>query len=96
MRPSSAIACHRDRVLARLRVAPVRNPRIFGSVINGSDHEGSDLDLLVEAIPGTTLFELGALQLDLEDILGVPVDLLTEGDLPASFRGSVLAQAKPV
>ena len=96
MKPSVAIAMHRARLLARLDRAPVRNPRVFGSAAEGSDREGSDLDLLVEALPGATLFALGELQVDLEDLLGVPVDLLTECDLPASFRRDVLARARPL
>lgn len=75
---------------------PVANPRVFGSVLHGDDAEGSDLDLLVDALPGTTLFDLGGLQVELEDLLGVPVDLLTPGDLPPKFRGVVLAEALPV
>ena len=57
----------------------------------GTDQEGSDLDLLVDAPPGTTLFDLGGLQVELEDLLGVNVDLLTPGDLPLKFRDKVLA-----
>jgi hypothetical protein len=69
---------------------------IFGSVLHGTDREGSDLDLLVDALPGATLFDLGGLQVELEQLLGVPVDLLTPGDLPPKFRNDVLAQATPV
>lgn len=96
MRPSIALATHRKRLLARLERAPVRNPRVFGSAASGEDREGSDLDLLVEAMPGATLFALGELQIDLEEMLGIGVDLLTEGDLPASFRSEVLASARPL
>jgi len=52
--------------------------------------------LLVDAPPGTTLFDLGGLQVELEDLLGVNVDLLTPGDLPLKFRAKVLAEARPV
>jgi len=58
--------------------------------------EGSDLDLLVDALPGATLFDLGGLQVELEALLGICVDLLTPSDLPASFRAQVLAEAQPV
>lgn len=74
----------------------VVNLRVFGSVLHGLDTEGSDLDLLVDPLPGTTLFDLGGLQLELEELLGVPVDLLTPGDLPRKFREQVLAEARPV
>jgi len=64
--------------------------------LHGGDREGSDLDLLVDALPDATLFDLGGLQMELEELLGAPVDLLTPGDLPEKFREKVLAEAKPV
>ncbi len=96
MRPSTALEAHRRAVreaAGRFRAA---NPRLFGSVLHGTDTEGSDLDLLVDALPGATLFDLGALQVELEALLGVRVDVLTPADLPPSFRSQVLAQAQPV
>jgi uncharacterized protein len=96
MKPSEALDLHR----AAVRVATTRfcaaNPRVFGSVLRKSDGPGSDLDILVDPLPGTTLFDLGGLQIELQDLLGVPVDLLTPGDLPLRFRAEVLAQAQPV
>ena len=96
MKPSTALDLKRAAVreaAARFRTA---NPRIFGSVLHGTDRDGSDLDLLVEPLPGTTLFDLGGLHIELEELLGVSVDLLTPGDLPAKFREQVLAEARPV
>ena len=72
------------------------NPRVFGSALRGTDRDGSDLDLLVDALPGATLFDLGALQDELEQLLGVQVDLLTPDDLPPRIRQQVLAEAQPV
>ncbi len=72
------------------------NLRVFGSALHGDDRDGSDLDLLVDPLPGATLFDLGGLQVELEELLGVRVDLLTPGDLPMKFRGQVLAEAQPV
>ena len=72
------------------------NPRVFGSVLHGTDRDGSDLDLLVDALPGATLLDLGGLQDDLESLLGIQVDLLTPGDLSPKFRAKVLAEAQPV
>jgi len=96
MKPSAAFARNRSAI----REAPGRfraaNPRVFGSVLHGTDREGSDLDLLVDALPDATLFDLGALQLELEALLGVPVDLLTSADLPPNVRVWVLAEAVPV
>jgi predicted nucleotidyltransferase len=74
----------------------VANPRVFGSVLRGTDQDGSDLDLLVDALPGATLFDLGGLQDELESLLGIHVDLLTPTDLPPKFRAKVLAEAQPV
>jgi predicted nucleotidyltransferase len=65
-------------------------------VLHLTDLDGSDLELLVDALPGTTLFDLGGLHADLEELLGVKVDLLTPGDLPVKCRDPVLAEAKPV
>jgi hypothetical protein len=96
MRPSVALEMKRCAVreaTGRFRAA---NPRIFGSVLHGTDQDGSDLDLLVDALPGATLFDLGGLQDELESLLGVHVDLLTPADLPPKFRATVLAEARPV
>jgi uncharacterized protein len=70
-------------------------PSVFGSVVHGTDRDGSDLDLLVDALPGATLFDLGGLQAKLEELLGVSVDLVTPGHLPPKFRQRVLAEALP-
>jgi uncharacterized protein len=96
MKPSVALDLKRTAVreaAGRFRAA---NPRIFGSVLHGTDQDGSDLDLLVDALPGATLFDLGGLQLELEDLLGVQVDLRTPGDLPPTFRDQIIAKARPV
>lgn len=96
MRPSQALRQHREAVClaaARYRVA---NPRVFGSALHGNDREGSDLDLLVDPLPGTTLFDLGGLQDELQELLGVSVDVLTLQDLPAKFRDIVAQEARPV
>ena len=69
------------------------NLRVFGSVARGAERSSSDIDILVDALPGATLFDLGALQGELEELLGANVDLVTPGDLPMSFRNAVLAEA---
>ena len=96
MRPSQALSQHREAVClaaARYRGA---NPRVFGSALHGNDREGSDLDLLVDPLPGATLFDLGGLQDELQELLGVSVDVLTLQDLPAKFRDVVAQEARPV
>jgi uncharacterized protein len=53
---------HRDEVRRLVQQARVVNPRVFGSVLRGRDTESSDLDILVDPLPGTTLFDLGGLR----------------------------------
>jgi predicted nucleotidyltransferase len=96
MRPSIALDLKRSAVREAARRFRTANPRIFGSVLYGTDQDGSDLDLLVDALPEATLFDLGGLQVELESLLGVRVDLLTPADLPPKFRARVLAEAQPV
>jgi len=83
MKHAEALATHGDTIRVAVRRCHAASPRIFGSVLRGQDREDSDLDLLVDALPGTTLFDLGALRIELETLLGVPVDVSTPGDLPA-------------
>lgn len=96
MKPSTALHLKRNDVCEAVKRFRATNPRVFGSVAHGNDRDDSDLDLLVDALPGTTLFDLGGLQVELEDMLGVHVDLLTPGDLSPRFRDQVLAEARPI
>ena len=96
MRPSVALDMKRSAVREAATRFRAANLRIFGSVLHGTDEDGSDIDLLVDALPGTTLFDLGGLQDELESLLGVQVDLLTPADLPVKLRAKVLAEAQPV
>jgi len=96
MRPSVVLDMKRNAVRETVRRFRAANPRVFGSVLHGTDHEGSDLDLLVDALPGATLLDLGDLKDELESLLGVDVDVLTPGDLPPKFRAKVLAEAQPL
>jgi len=96
MKPSVVLEMNRSAVRELVARFPTVNPRVFGSVLQGTDQEGSDLDLLVDALPGATLFDLGGLQYELETLLGVSVDVRTPGDLPLKFRIKVIEQAQPV
>jgi hypothetical protein len=96
VKPSAALDLKRNAVREATNRFRAANPRIFGSVLHGTDEEGSDLDLLVDALPDTTLFDLGGLQVELETMLGISVDLLTPEDLPPKLRERVLAEASPV
>lgn len=94
MRPSEALQKHQDIIKRIVLDRKACNPRVFGSALAGGDSAASDFDLLVDPLPGATLFDLGGLQVDLEEILGVPVDVLTPDDLPTTFRQKVLREAR--
>lgn len=96
MRPSLALAQHQALIRQVVLSHRAANPRVFGSAIHGLDTETSDLDLLVDPLPGATLLDLGAIQVEQEESLGVRVDVLTPKDIPARFRDLVLAEAVPV
>lgn len=96
MKPSQALHTHREEIRSIVEKYHASNARVFGSVLRGDDTDDSDLDLLVDPLPGATLFDMGGLQVDLEEMLGISVDVLTPGDLPAKFRNSVLQEAVPV
>jgi predicted nucleotidyltransferase len=65
-------------------------------VLHGEDQEGSDLDILMDPAPGTTMFDMGAIRHELLQLLGVHVDVLTPNALPDSFRAKVIAEAGSV
>jgi predicted nucleotidyltransferase len=97
MRPSDVLERKRSlirEVTARHNAA---NPRVFGSVARGEDRLDSDLDILVDALPGSSLMTLGGLQSALEDLAeGVPVHLVTTSEIPQKHRGRILAEARPI
>ena len=94
MRPSEILRSRRCAVLAIASNLGATNVRVFGSVLHDADSEKSDVDLLVDVPRGTTLLDMVRLQRALEAELGVPVDVLTDLDLPPSVRGRVLQEAR--
>jgi uncharacterized protein len=96
MRPSLALASNRNRILALAAARGVRSVRVFGSVAKGLDREGSDIDLLVDVPAGTSLLHIVGLQQDIEDALGVKVDLCTERELHPQLKERILAEARPL
>ena len=96
MRPSEVLPKHRETIRQLVEQAGMANPRVFGSVLHGEDKEGSDLDLLVDPAPRTSLLDLAGLQIEIEGRTGIKVDLLTPGFLPLKFRQKVLDEAQPV
>ena len=96
MRPSEALAKHRDEVLAIIARYPVSNPRVFGSVARGEDTEGSDLDLLVHVEGRLSYFDLASLALELGSVLGCEVDLGEDACVRPHAAESIFADARPI
>lgn len=79
-----------------LRIAAKRgayNVRVFGSFARGEADSKSDIDILVDMEPGRSLFDLGGLLMDLQDLLGHDVDVVTERGLRERIRERVLKEA---
>lgn len=93
MRPSEALRLHRAEILRTIEENHTCNPRVFGSVLSGEDVEGSDLDLLVDSTPDTTLLDIAKIQNRLQKLLGVSVDILTPNALPARHRRQIIADS---
>ena len=96
MRPSEALAAHRDVIRQVVLANRARNPRIFGSVAKGEDTEGSDLDLLVDGTEDMSLFDLARIEIRLSEILGVPVEVRTPFEISSRYRDAVLSEARPL
>lgn len=94
MKPSIALNLNREAIRLLVEQYRVTNPRIFGSTARDEDRDGSDLDLLVDAPAGTTLMDLCGLQYELENLLGLPVDVRTPQDISIRYRDTVLAGAR--
>jgi predicted nucleotidyltransferase len=96
MKPSEIFKSKREAIRRVVESHRSRNPRLFGFVLYGEDLGENDLDLLVDALPGATLLDLGAIQAELEKLLGVPVEVITPANLPSRHRDRVLTEAIPV
>lgn len=96
MKPSESLERHRADIRRIVEANRACNPRVFGSVLRGEDEEGSDLDILVDALETTSLFDLSRMELRLQDLLQVRVDVRTPLDLHERFRDSAVAEAVPV
>lgn len=82
MRPSELLEINRHAIRRLMASYPrLANLRVFGSVARGEDTVGSDIDFLVDTLPGATLFDLGGLHEDLVDMLGVEIDIITTQSL---------------
>src|ERR1700753_3970515 len=96
MRPSTALAEKRDQVREVLERFRMANPRIFGSTARGEDGEQSDLDILVDAPPGTSLYDVAQVEIVLESLLGCKVEVLTEGFLADDIVKRAEADTLPI
>lgn len=96
MRPSEAIARHRDALLEIAQRHGVSNVRVFGSASRGEDRDGSDIDLLVDAGDETSLFDLASIEVEAEELTGVHVDVRTPLCLSPRFRDDVERSARPL
>ena len=96
MKPSASLEANRELIRRIVAMHRGSNPRVFGSVVHGDDTDGSDLDLLIDPRPDTSLLDIAQIQVELEAQLGVPIDVLTPGALPIKFRDQVLREARPV
>ena len=83
---SQQLQTQRQAILRIAQIYGAKNLRIFGSVARGEDDHKSDLDLLVDLEPGRSLFDLGGLAIDLQDLLGCSVDVVTEKGLKQRIR----------
>ena len=92
-RRSVALPAIRDDVRRIAAAHGAANVRVFGSVGRGEQAASSDLDLLVDMAEGRSLFDLIALSNDLEESLGVDVDVVTEASLSPYIRDRVLDEA---
>lgn len=96
MRPQDLLHAHRADVLRIAARHGASAVRVFGSVARGEADDASDIDLLVQMAPGRSLFDLGALQADLEDLLGRRVDVVTERGLRPRVRAQVFRDLVPL
>jgi predicted nucleotidyltransferase len=93
MRPSEVLPLHREMIRRLVEEAGMSNPRVFGSVLRGEDHDGSDLDILVDPAPRASLLAMELLQSRLASVTGVKIDLRTPEEIHPKFRNTVLAES---
>ncbi len=96
MKPSLALAEHKDAIRQIVVRHRASNPRVFGSVVHGDDSEDSDLDLLANPSPDSSLLDIACIQVEIEALIGMPLDVVTLGFLPKKFRNQVLIEARPI
>lgn len=96
MTADESLKQHRAEVLRIAAKYGATDLRVFGSVARGEADESSDIDLLVRMAPGRSLFDVGGLIMDLQDLLGRRIDVVTERGLRSRMRDRVLREAVPI
>jgi predicted nucleotidyltransferase len=96
MRPSELLNQHREAIRQVVAAHRANNPRVFGSVVHGEDTEASDLDLLIDPGEGMSLFDMGAIIAELNELLGIEVDVVSARAMPEPMRQRVLRDALPI
>jgi len=86
----------REQILALAAKYGASNVRVFGSVVRGTADKDSDIDFLVDLEEGRSLFDLGGMLMDLQDLLQRGVDVVTEKGLHWYIRDKILKEAKPL
>ena len=90
------VQARREDILRTASQHGAYNVRVFGSVARGEDDEKSDIDFLIDMEDGRSLLDLGGLLIDLEELLGCRVDVITEKGLKERIRDRVLQEAIPL
>lgn len=90
------VRAHRDEIYRIAEQYGISNIRVFGSVARGEADDDSDLDLLIDVAPGTSLWDMSGFALDVEELLKVFTQVVTPNGLKERIRGEVLTEAVPV
>lgn len=93
MHADELLSKHREEILSIASRYGARDVRVFGSVARGEADDASDIDFLVELPAGKSLLDLGGLVVELSELLGCPVDVVTTRGLKDRIRDRVLAEA---
>jgi len=87
---------HREQILSLAAKYGASDVRVFGSFARGTADENSDVDFLVNLAPGRSLFDLGGLLYELQQLIGRRVDVVTPTGLRPRIRDRVLREAVPI
>jgi predicted nucleotidyltransferase len=90
------VSKHREQILSLAEKYGASDVRVFGSFARGTADEKSDVDFLVNLAPGRSLFDLGGLLYELQELIGRRVDVVTPAGLRPRIRDRVLREALPI